>query len=218
MDHSESLGALAKALAGAQAEIENATKNAANPHFRSNYADLAEIINTTRPVLTKYGLSVVQIPAFADGVVQLETMLLHESGEWIKGMAGAPIGKPDAQGVGSAVTYLRRYSLAAVCNIAQEDDDGNGASQGGRQQSEPRRAPAKSAPAPSTKSAVQGDIQNPWDRVMPFGKGKGKPLHELSDETLTSAVDWCQKTDATKFADLIQACADTLDHRTQGGA
>lgn len=127
MNKSESIASLAGALAKAQAEIENASKNAANPHFKSKYADLAEVLNTARPVLAKHGLSVSQWPGFADGVVTLETLLAHSSGEWISNVASAPIGKLDAQGVGSALTYLRRYSLAAVAGIAQEDDDGNGA-------------------------------------------------------------------------------------------
>jgi hypothetical protein len=143
MTHSDSLANLAGALVLAQGEIENASKNAKNPHFKSTYADLAEIINTVRPTLTKHGLSVVQFPGFAEGVVTVETMLLHKSGEWIKGEAGAPASKQDAQGVGSAVTYLRRYSLAAVCAIAQEDDDGNAASSRNGGQSEPRYQPVK---------------------------------------------------------------------------
>jgi hypothetical protein len=143
MTHSDSLANLAGALVLAQGEIENASKNAKNPHFKSTYADLAEIINTVRPTLTKHGLSVVQFPGFAEGVVTVETMLLHKSGEWIKGEAGAPASKQDAQGVGSAVTYLRRYSLAAVCAIAQEDDDGNAVSSRNGGQSEPRYQPVK---------------------------------------------------------------------------
>lgn len=120
---------LASALATAQGEIENASKNSQNPHFRSRYADLAEIINTVRPVFSKYGLAVVQSPSYAEGLVSVTTLLTHKSGQWIRDTASAPASKLDAQGVGSAVTYLRRYSLAAIAGIAQEDDDGNAASQ-----------------------------------------------------------------------------------------
>lgn len=127
MNKSESIKELATALAAAQAEIENASKNASNPHFRSRYADLAEVLNTARPVLARHGLSVAQFPSLEDGIVSLETIMMHSSGEWISGIASAPIAKPDAQGVGSATTYLRRYSLAALVGIAQEDDDANGA-------------------------------------------------------------------------------------------
>lgn len=128
MNHSETLGKLAPAFVAAQAEIENAHKNARNPHFKSTYADLAEIVETIRPTLAKHKLAVIQIPGYENGALTMDTMLLHESGEWIGGVSGSPIAKQDPQGVGSAITYLRRYSLAAVCGIAQEDDDGNAAS------------------------------------------------------------------------------------------
>lgn len=127
MNKSESIKELATALALAQAEVENASKNSSNPHFKSKYADLAEVINTVRPVFSKYGLSVTQWPSFADGVASVETVLMHKSGEWMSQTASAPVSKQDAQGVGSAITYLRRYSLAAVAGVAQEDDDGNSA-------------------------------------------------------------------------------------------
>jgi hypothetical protein len=129
MKMSESIDALAKALAAAQAEIENATKGSINPHFRSKYADLAEVLNTTRPILSKHGLSIVQMPGFEDGKVSVETVLMHESGQWLSNTLLGPCVKMDPQGVGSAITYYRRYSLAAFAGIAQEDDDANLASQ-----------------------------------------------------------------------------------------
>lgn len=125
MEKSEQLNELATALAKAQGELENASKSSANPHFKSKYADLAEILNTVRPVFSANGLSVTQCPGFANGMVTVETLLMHVSGQWISSTISAPVGKQDAQGVGSAITYCRRYSLAAVAGIAQEDDDGN---------------------------------------------------------------------------------------------
>lgn len=125
---SNTIADLADALAAAQGEVENATKNSANPHFRSKYADLAEIINTVRPVFSKHGLAVIQSPSYDGGIVSVTTLLTHKSGQWIKDVASAPASKLDAQGIGSATTYLRRYSLAAFAGIAQEDDDGNAAS------------------------------------------------------------------------------------------
>ena len=136
MNKSESIASLAKALAKAQGEVENASKASVNPHFKSKYADLAEVLNTVRPVFSANGLSFVQMPSFAEGVVMVETVLMHESGEWISETASSPITKQDAQGVGSAITYLRRYSLAAFAGVAQEDDDAN-ASIGGNKQSQP---------------------------------------------------------------------------------
>ena len=125
MNKSDSIASLAAALAKAQGEVENATKASTNPHFRSKYADLAEVLNTVRPVFAKHGLAVTQFPSYAEGVVSVETVLTHASGEWMSGTISAPVSKQDAQGVGSAVTYCRRYSLAAVAGIAQEDDDAN---------------------------------------------------------------------------------------------
>jgi hypothetical protein len=156
MQHSDTIKALAGALAKAQAEIGNATKNANNPHFKSMYADLAEVVNTVRPVLARHGLAVAQFPGFADGVVSVETILTHESGEWLAGTSAAPVVKADPQGVGSAITYLRRYSLAAVCGIAQEDDDGNAASRPGPVEAMAKAARPKPAPAPEAE-------RKPWD-------------------------------------------------------
>lgn len=127
MQKSESIKELATALAKAQGQLENASKSSTNPHFKSKYADLAEVINTVRPVFSEHGLSVMQCPSFEAGVVSVETVVMHSSGEWMASTVSAPVSKQDAQGVGSAITYCRRYSLAAVAGIAQEDDDANSA-------------------------------------------------------------------------------------------
>lgn len=120
------------ALAKAQGAIENASKNAANPHFRSKYADLAEVLNTIRPEFTANGLSVIQSTGFDGSLVHVTTVLAHSSGGYITTTASCAPAKSDAQGIGSATTYLRRYSAAAVAGIAQEDDDGNAAAHGGK--------------------------------------------------------------------------------------
>jgi len=127
MNKSDTIKELATALAKAQGEIENATKATNNAFFKSKYADLAECLNTVRPVFSKHGLSLSQFPSFEGGVASVESILMHASGEWISSTASAPVSKQDAQGVGSATTYLRRYSLAAIAGIAQEDDDANSA-------------------------------------------------------------------------------------------
>ena len=130
MKHSESIAALAGALAKAQLQIEPASKNATNPHFRSHYADLASIWDACRGPLNTNGLSIVQFPCDGEvGRTGLCTMLLHSSGEWISEVVTTRSQKDDPQGLGSALTYLRRYALAAVVGVtATEDDDGNAAS------------------------------------------------------------------------------------------
>lgn len=114
-------------LAKAQGEIENASKNAANPHFKSKYADLAEVLNTIRPVFATHGLSLIQSPSYDGALAHVNTILAHAGGGYITTTASCVPAKSDAQGIGSATTYLRRYSAAAVAGIAQEDDDGNAA-------------------------------------------------------------------------------------------
>ena len=137
---SESIAALAKAIALSQLHVENAMKSSTNPHFKSKYADLAEILNTVRPVFSANGIAIVQTPTFESGVASVATMLCHESGEFIRSICSSPVSKQDAQGIGSALTYLRRYSLAAMCGIAQEDDDGQHAVQEPQTQ---RQAPSR---------------------------------------------------------------------------
>ena len=124
---SNEISELAKALATAQGELENASKNSSNPHFKSKYADLAEVLNTVRPVFASHGLSITQHPDYVDGIVEVETMLLHSSGQYMVSSVKVPTQKMDAQGVGSAITYARRYALSAIAGIAQEDDDAESA-------------------------------------------------------------------------------------------
>ena len=129
MRTSETVGEISLALVAANAKLQHALKDSENPHFRSSFASLNAHLDTIKPVYSAHGLTFVQMPGFSDmGYATLTTRIIHESGEWIEGTAGAPLQKDDPQGVGSAITYLRRYSLAAVAGIGQEDDDGNAAS------------------------------------------------------------------------------------------
>lgn len=120
------------AIAKAQAEVENATKSSSNPHFRSKYADLAEVLNTVRPVLARNGIGILQSTEFDGAKVSVTTALAHTSGGVVTAVASCVPAKTDAQGIGAATTYLRRYSLAAMAGVAQEDDDGNAAAHGGK--------------------------------------------------------------------------------------
>lgn len=129
MNRSETLGNLAKALAIVQSKLQPAIKDAKNPFFKSNYSSLNSVWDACRELLTKNGLSVAQLNQIAPDGVIIETVLMHESGEWISGEMFLPLTKHDAQGVGSATSYGRRYGLAAIVGIVtDEDDDGSGAS------------------------------------------------------------------------------------------
>lgn len=128
MNKSDNIDLLSKALVKAQAEMPSVTMDATNPFFKSKYATLGAIIQTSRPVLAKNGLAVSQmVGAFDNGTIGVETMLIHESGQYIGSTVAIRVeDKNAAQAAGSAITYLRRYSLAAILGIySDEDDDGN---------------------------------------------------------------------------------------------
>ena len=119
---------VAAKLHEAYSEMCNPKKNASNPAFKSKYANLEELLNVTRPILSAAGFALIQEPVSEDGRIGVHTRLLHTSGESIDfGAYTVPLAKNDAQGAGSAITYTRRYALAAIFGLAQEDDDGNAA-------------------------------------------------------------------------------------------
>ena len=131
MLQSESIINLAKALSVVQGKLEYAKKDSANPFFKSKYADLESVWDACRSLLSDNGLSVSQFPGLyseLDKSMSLTTILMHSSGEWISQEMSVPVSKVDAQGAGSAITYMRRYALAAVVGVVQADDDGNAAS------------------------------------------------------------------------------------------
>jgi hypothetical protein len=137
MRTSEQINEIAAALAKAQGAIEGAKKDSLNPHFRSKYADLGAVWDACRDALTKNGIAVIQpvdlrVPPDGSPTALRVTVtrLVHSSGQWMED-GGIPLilSKEDMQGLGSALTYSRRYGLMAMVGIAPEDDDGNAASQ-----------------------------------------------------------------------------------------
>src|SRR5438105_2601262 len=126
---SENINELATALSKAQSEITPALKDSNNPFFKSKYADLESVWNACRGPLTKHGLCVMQSIMYIEGQMTLVSTLAHNSGQFIRSFAPILSAKMDAQGVGSAISYFRRYSLAALVGVVQSDDDGEGAQQ-----------------------------------------------------------------------------------------
>ena len=129
MKSSDSIKELATALAIVQGQLTFAKKDSKNPFFKSNYADLESVWDACRELLSTNGLAIMQFPGeYQDGNMALNTIITHKSGEWMSQEMSVPVSKPDAQGAGSALTYMRRYALAAVVGVVQADDDGNSAS------------------------------------------------------------------------------------------
>ena len=144
---SAEIGEIAAALSVAQAEINPAEKNATNPHLKNKYANISAIYDAVREVLPKHGLCVVQTMLPTDGTrAHVRTILAHKSGQWFASECVMPLDRQGgAQGMGSAITYARRYSLSAILGVvADEDDDGNGAQgRNNKAQIERDRAAAK---------------------------------------------------------------------------
>lgn len=132
---------LATALVKAQARIDGAKKDSTNPHFKNKYADLGAVWDACREALHSNGLGIVQTPCLIEGQWALATTLVHESGEQISGYVPLLNTKGDMQGLGSAITYARRYGLAAIVGVCPEDDDGNAASE------KPKAAASVTVPA-----------------------------------------------------------------------
>ncbi len=125
MKTSESIKEIAAALVKAQDDIRFAVKDSTNPHFKSRYADLGSVIVAIKESLNNCGIAFIQMPTESQtGTLALTTRLIHQSGEWIEDTAVCPLQKNDPQGYGSALTYLRRYSLASITGLYQDDDDG----------------------------------------------------------------------------------------------
>jgi hypothetical protein len=122
------ISAIAKAFVAAQKEFAPALKTATNPHFRSQYVDLAGCVEAVIDALNNHGIALVQKTHECETGIKIETIFLHESGESMSGgVLHVPADKQTPQGYGSALTYARRYSLMSACAIAPEDDDGNAA-------------------------------------------------------------------------------------------
>lgn len=149
---------LAAALVAAIGELRNATADARadvrtdKGSYSYGYATLAQVLDLVRPVLAKHGLAIVQIPVVADArTAGVRTVLIHSSGERLESELLLPVARGDAQGVGSAVSYSRRYAIASLLAIAtEEDDDGQ----------------AASAPPPRS-AAKRGDSASPSDTAAP---------------------------------------------------
>ena len=149
-------GAIAKALAAAQAEMRNPAFDSSNPHYRSSFASLASVRNAVVPVLAKHGITMLQDLQTVEKGVACYTILLHESGQRMTlGPLVIPASKPDAQGLAAAGTYAKRLAMqASVCVVGDDDDDGNAAS-------------GKPAPAVAVGQGKGIGVHSPLGDVIP---------------------------------------------------
>lgn len=116
--HSDQLDALFAALAKAQTDMPEAPKSAWNDFKGFKYADLSDVVHASRHI-AKHGLSITQWPV---GKNRLMTWLGHESGQWIRGDMRMVPKNFEAQEIGKIISYMRRYAISAIVNIANQDE------------------------------------------------------------------------------------------------
>lgn len=202
MSQSELINELATALSKAQGEMQAAVKDKVNPFFKSSYADLGSVWDAARPVLSKYGLCVIQTTDFVPerNQIMLVTTLVHTSGQWVKSYLPLNPAKNDSQGVGAAITYLRRYSLSAIVGVVcDDDDDGETAVGRGKSQQKQDNAPPK-------KDNVQPNT--PIEKLdKPEIIALTNLINGLDEESNKSFRDWIRKSfNAESIPDIPKNC------------
>jgi hypothetical protein len=212
MQRSEQISDLIAALAKAQGAFGVTAKDRENPHFKSSYATLASGWTACRAALSANSIAVVQSLQTEENGVEVETMLAHASGQWITSTLFVPTAKFDAQGLGSASTYGRRYALFSMLGLAPEDDDGNDAAESMQGKNDkPVQRQERRAPAPR----VTGD------ETIPYGPHKGKsdtdpsiPLGYLSGDLEPAIAKSVDNPEKAKFKraneTLLAAVRETL--------
>ena len=202
--------ALFAAIVKAQSEMGAAVKDSKNPHFRSTYASLPAVLDAITPVLNRHGLAMLQLPTFdGDTIVQVTTVVVHTSGQMMSSTVGAPIAKKDPQGVGSAITCLRRYAAQSIFALPVEDDDGNAASH------RPSAVPASPPKVGPVGSATGGP------KPGKVGNGTMKAINEIKallEENGLKVGDfnvWADKGGRPHLEAMdlgkLQACRDWLE-------
>lgn len=221
---SESIAKLAAALVKAQGEFpkvgkDNTAKVTSNTgaSFSYTFASLPDVQAAVLPILHANGLAVVQGTEQEDdtGFV-VATTLIHTSGEWLTRRVRVPVvaGKtgPTAQAAGSAFAYGRRIGLVGLVGVVTDDADDDGAGASDAKIEHTRVLPPKEAPKREERPRPSGPSNG---AIMPFGRTKGTPLADLSDDDIQSAVDWAVSKD--KFAEFVVAGRQELARRSGGG-
>ena len=211
MYQSEHIGELAKALAEAQGKftfaLKASTADMGVKGGRRKYADLQSVIDAVKPELTAHGLAVVQATMPNPGGISLRTTLMHSSGEWIAGQIDLPIDRMGGiQGMGSALTYARRYALSAMVGIASdEDDDGEASMQAAKQYEKKqiqqvRQQAVANNPDPATDAQIKAimaclqsrGLRTREDYLAELGRFLGRPIASSKELTRTEASDFLE--------------------------
>ena len=189
MNKSESIAKIAAALVKAQGEMGNAIKDSSNPFFKSRYADLNSVREACLPILNTNKISVIQPTTVLDGINYVETILLHESGEYISSLTQIVVDKvTDAQKHGSGLSYARRYALQSIVCLGAEDDDANAA-------------------VKPTKQYIKATVIEPQPVVTP--EQALHMINEVTDVAVIGSLFKALPKELQKNVEVIQFCKDT---------
>lgn len=193
MNQSESINDLAGALAKAQGEMQSAIKDKINPFYKSSYADLGSVWDAARPVLSKYGLCIMQTTEISqDGSkIVMVTTLAHSSGQWMKSFLPLNPAKNDSQGIGAALTYLRRYALSAIAGVVCDDDD-DGETAVGRGKTHEQKQCGRQ------QDRGQGETVRGPESAERIGKAEiiaiSELIQKLDEESRKAFLEWIRKS------------------------
>jgi len=166
MQKSESIAKLAKALAAFQGEVKNPYNSTSNPFYKSKYAPLGDVLALVRPILSKNGLSIIQESSADAGNCVVKTTLLHDSGEWIESdPLTLKLEKNTPQGVGSAMTYGKRYSVCAILGISSDDDDDGNEHEKKKDDSKPKQENKPVSKPTPPKPQISKEVQAVTDET-----------------------------------------------------
>lgn len=193
---SDNINELALALSKAQAENGTVAKDAKNPFYKNNYATLAQVWETVRPILTSHGLSVVQMPSHDENGYYVESMLIHSSGQWIKSKTYMKPVKDDPQGIGSLISYARRYALQSLVMVCPDDDDGEAAM--GRNTAPVVKATVTKVVKPATKwyAEIESIVGDHGISATQYLQSKGE---------ITNEESWTDLRDGVYRANLLRS-------------
>ena len=216
----------AKAYTEAVSRTRDVAADAENPFHKNSYATLGAHIGATKAIFAQYGLAIVQFPVSNSvnrGEVGVETMVIHKDGGYFSRTILMPVDeKVKGQDVGSLISYLRRYAIASVANLATADDDGE-ADREVRTIAAPKLiqlpkeapkapAPAPKAEAPAVAPGSNSDLAKALDFILPFGKNKGARLGDLAKNSLDWYIkEYQPKPYNGKISDKDIALREALD-------
>lgn len=224
MKTSEDIKEITKALVAFHSEVGRITKDGTNPHLKNRYATIDQIIEEIRPVLASHGLFVMQLPSNSEaGEIQMVTRLYHVSGQWMESPSlKIKVDRNNAQGIGSAITYARRYSLTSFLGLnTGEDDDGHRASGGDKQQSNTsllREKPTLQPPRTAVKRISDAQRKKIFATAGEMGlkdteikalvyylsKGKKDSVKDLTSEQASYTIQLLTESKASEIRKMIE--------------